>query len=192
MDARLRPWSMWVDAHAHRARSVAAIDCDRLKAKTEMAAGDATLPLAFWRHTFDRGRWDNKHAPAWPKYRHADRLARHIKHEAAFVGSPQAQVKFDPRIDLAATKRPPGSGGPRHHAKRSGGRALLGTHSCDQHAWSDDRRRKLNGPELGAVNPQHCDVGRGVTSDQLRRNGLPPKGNGELAFLRQGFVGGYD
>jgi hypothetical protein len=89
MDARLRPWSMWVDAHDHRARSVAAIDCDRLKAKTEIAAGDATLALEFWRHTFDRGRWYNKHAPAWPKYRHADRLTRHIKHEAAFGGSPQ-------------------------------------------------------------------------------------------------------
>src|SRR6478609_2295350 len=78
MDARLRPRSMWVDAHDHRARSVAAIDCDRLKAKTEIAAGDATLALEFWRHTFDRGRWYNKHAPAWPKYRHADRLTESL------------------------------------------------------------------------------------------------------------------
>jgi len=138
MDARLRPWSMWVDAHDHRARSVAAIDCDRLKAKTEIAAGNMTLALKFWRNTFDRGRWYNKHTPAWPKYRHADRLTRHIKHEAAFGGSPQAQVKFDPRIDLTTTKRSPGSGGPRHHTERRGGRALLGTHGRDKYAWSDD------------------------------------------------------
>ena len=90
--------------HDHRARTLAAIDCNRLKAETEIAAGDVTLALEFWRNTFDRGRWYNKHAPAWPKYRHTERLTCHIKHEATLGGSPQAQVKFDPCIDLSTTK----------------------------------------------------------------------------------------
>src|SRR5712691_6071454 len=92
VDACRSARTLWVDAHHHGARFVAALDRDRLEAEPEIAARDAPVALELRRDAFDRGRWDDEHAPTRPKNRHADRPAGRIEREAAFGVSPQTQI----------------------------------------------------------------------------------------------------
>jgi hypothetical protein len=99
-----------VDAHRHGAR-FAVRNRDRLEAEADIAARNAPVALQLRRDTFDRGGWDDEHPPTRPENRRADRLANRIQREGAFGAPPQAQIKLDPGLDLAAAQRSPGSRG---------------------------------------------------------------------------------
>ena len=169
VDARQSAWSLWVNAHNHRARSVTAIEGDRLKAKTEIAAGDVTLAFELCCDALDCARWYDENTSTRSKHRHANRLPGRVEHEAAFGALPQTQIKLDPRIDLATTERPPGSRGARHHAERNGRLTILGAYRDDQPACLDRLMALARSAEDRTVDPQQCDIGGGVTSNKLRR-----------------------
>ena len=51
---RCDAWSLWVDAHYHRARFIASVDSDRSEAKAEIARSNAPVALEVRRDAFDR------------------------------------------------------------------------------------------------------------------------------------------
>ena len=108
-----------------------------LEAEAEIAARDAPVALKLRRDPFDRGRWNDEHTPTRPENRHADRPASRIERETAFGAPPQAQIKLDPGVDLAATQGSPGSAGAGHHADRDGRRTILGAHRYGERARGD-------------------------------------------------------
>src|SRR5262245_52215606 len=108
VDARRGSWSPWVDIHHHGARS-AALDGHEPEAEAEIAARDAPVALQPRRDTHNgSGRYD-KHAPARSEYRHADRPAGCLEGETAFGTPPQAQIKLDASVYLAAAQGAPGA-----------------------------------------------------------------------------------
>jgi hypothetical protein len=71
-----------VDAHDDRARSLAALERNRLETEAEIAARDPAVALEHRRDALDRARWNDEHPPTWSEHRHANRLAGHIEREA--------------------------------------------------------------------------------------------------------------
>jgi hypothetical protein len=137
------------------------------------------------------GRRYDKNAPTGSEHRHANRSAAWLEDRTAFGTPPQAQVKLDPGIDLAATQGAPGAFRARNYAERGGRSTVLGTYCDDKRTDSDGRCLKRNRLQVGTVNPQQCHIGGRIASDELRRHRVSAgKCNGELAILRQGFIGG--
>src|SRR3984893_4122329 len=123
------PWSLRVDVHDDRARSLAALERNRLETEAEIAARDPAVALEHRHDALDRARWNDEHPPTWSEHRHANRLAGHIEREAAFGALPQARIKLDASVDLAAAHGFPGTGGAGHHTKRGGRRTIFGAHA---------------------------------------------------------------
>ena len=114
-------------------------------------------------------------------------------YEATRRTPPQAQIKLDPSVDLAAPQGAPGAGRAGHYAERGGRRAILGTHRYGERAGRDGCCLKRNRPQVGTVNPQQSNIGAGIASDELRRHRVVAgKCDGDVAVLRQGFIGGDD
>jgi hypothetical protein len=57
-----------------------------------------------WRDALDGGCRDDEHTSSRPKNRHADRRATSINNKAALGALPQAQIKFDPGVDVSPTQ----------------------------------------------------------------------------------------
>jgi hypothetical protein len=89
--------------------------------------------------------------------------------ETAFGTPPQAQIKFDSSVDLAASQGTPGTSRSGHHAERGGRRTIFGTHRYGERADLDGCGLKQNWPQVGTVNPQQSDIGGRIASDELRR-----------------------
>src|SRR5438105_8122961 len=94
----------------------------------------------------------------------------HVFGSLVFGTPPQAQVKLDPGIDLAATQGAPGAFRARNYAERGGRSTVLGTYCDDKRTDSDGRCLKRNRLQVGTVNPQQCHIGGRITSDELRRH----------------------
>jgi hypothetical protein len=126
-------------------------------------------------------RYD-EHAPAGAEYRHANRPAGCLEDETAFRAPPQAQIKLDPSVDVAATQRAPGTFRVGHYAERGGRCTILGAHRYGERADPDECCLKRYRPQVGTVNPQQRDIGRGIASDELCRHRVTAgKCDGELA-----------
>src|SRR5215216_3659735 len=101
-DASCCPWSLRVHAHHHRTRTAAIFDCDGLEPEAEVAARDAAVLFKSCRYPFDCGKRNGDDPLTRAEHHHAHSLAAAIHRETAFGGWPQAHVKLNARIDLAA------------------------------------------------------------------------------------------
>jgi hypothetical protein len=72
VDAGQSAWSLRVNAYNHRARSVTAIEGDRLNAETEIAAGNVTLAFELCCDAIDCARWYDENASTRSKHSHAN------------------------------------------------------------------------------------------------------------------------
>src|SRR5262249_46396726 len=112
----------------------AALDGDKLEAKTEVAPRDVAVLLKSCCDTLNSSRRDNEDTPARPEHRHADRPAHRINSETAFRSLPHAQLKFDPGLDLTATQRPPRADTTRDDAHSCSWRTIFSTNCQSERA----------------------------------------------------------
>ena len=104
-------------------------------------------------------------------------------------GAAQAQVEFNPRVDLTAAHRIPGRAGSGDRAESASRADAI--HADDQRQGADADRRgiEFNGRELRTFDAQQRDVGGGVAADDLRWPGLSAGSDHRcIAFFRQRLI----
>jgi len=111
---------------------------------------------------------------------------------ADYVGPLPAELQG--YVDFAVgVKGAPGTFRAGHYAERGGRCTILGAHRYGEHADPDECWLKRYRPQVGTVNPQQRDIGRGIASDELCRHRVAAgKCDGEFAVLGQSFIGSND